>query len=151
MPLSTRALRDGADEFMGRCNVFTNQSMQQVRSFARSGMNYTRRQIHAFNETCRGRKNGTSDSQCWSQATSEQNIGMTNSRKRQILTKQFSGKCCASKGKFAFFSFLMRLQKKKMLKYLNTPSVLPLVEGLLLTYYLIVTNKMCSFIVFLHP
>lgn len=73
--------RERAEQYAGRLNVFTNQSMQQVRSLATRGISYSRRQAVAFNATCFDRKNNENDPQNWSTSTSEQNIRMANSSK----------------------------------------------------------------------
>lgn len=80
---SAAEIRERAEQVTSRLHAFTNQSMQQVRTFASRGADYVQHKFIAFNDTCRGRKI-ESDAQNWSASTSERNSQNRDSSKDKM-------------------------------------------------------------------
>jgi hypothetical protein len=76
-------IRERADQVTGRLQAFTSQSMQQVRAFVSRSADFVQHRVIAFNQTCRGRKNGNG-TQNWSSSTSERNSQNRDSSKDEM-------------------------------------------------------------------
>lgn len=75
-------IRERGEQIAGRLQVFTNQSMQQVRTLASRGASYVQHKFIAFNASCR-RKD---DAQNWS-TDSERNSQQRDSSKNSSETQ----------------------------------------------------------------
>lgn len=84
---TTAEIRERAEQVTSRLGAFTNQSMQQVRTFASRGADYVQHKLIAFNDTCHGRKN-EADANNWS-TTSEINSRHRDSSKETAEKRYF--------------------------------------------------------------
>lgn len=107
---TTAEIRERAEQVTSRLRAFTNQSMQQVRTFASRGADYVQHKLIAFNDTCHGRKNEAGANN-WS-TTSERNSRQSDSSK-EIAEKRKFGRSFLAVRMREIFLFLAAITRRK--------------------------------------